>query len=164
MKAHLNVIKAKLKDKKGALLWELLIVLMILFSFLYTAMTFLAAYVQYETLSYAAKTVARQIEVTGYYDSYTISNNIESLTSNSNLRDCTYSISPGSFPAGTSQTLRNSLVSQKKLQLRQTFTITLYATYDLHIVGSKNDLLDSWVIPIRMEYTVTGMSEVFWRS
>ena len=171
MKNRLKAIGAKLKEKKGSLLWELLIVLMILFAFLYSAMTFLGAFVQYESLSYAAKSVARQIEVSGSYDPSNIMSDIEALTGNSNLRMGTdewggwYKFELGPYPAGTSASLRNSLVAQNKIQLRQTFTITLYATYDLHILGSRNNsILDSWTIPIPMKYTVTGMSEVFWRS
>lgn len=171
MTDKLKALKSIIRDKRGALLWELLIVLMILFTVLYSAMTFLGAFIQFETLSYSAKTVARNIEVTGYYKESDILNDISMLTQNSNLRMGTedhpqwYDIDIGAVPDGTDTELANSLAYQQKIQLRQTFSITLYATYDLHLLGTSEDsFLSSWTIPIPMSYTVTGMSEVYHRE
>lgn len=159
-------IALKLKEKKGSLLWELLIVLAILFAFLYSATMFIGTFVQFETLSYASKTVARQIEVTGRYDDATIATNIQALLGNSNLRDIRWDpVKVGSIPDETGGPSAESLAAQAKLQLRQTFTIKIYATYDLHLIGSADgSLLSGWSIPIEMSYTVTGMSEIFWRD
>lgn len=151
--------------KKGSLLWELLIVLAILFAFIYTAMSFLGVYVQFESLSYAAKTVARQIEVTGKYDAATVQENISILTDNTNLHDVTYDIEVGPIPADTSSTLAASLSTSQRLQLRQQFTITLSAVHTFHLIGSSDEsILSEWTIDIPMTYKVTGMSEVFWRE
>lgn len=160
-----DAFTAKVREKKGSLLWELLIVLAMLFAFLYSAMMFVGAFIQFETLSYASKTVARQIEITGRYDDYTVQSNIDALLNNGNLHDIQYEISVGTVPADTDPMLAASLATQSKLQLRQSFTIRITAIYDLHLVGSANNsLLASWVIQVPMSYEVTGMSEVFWRN
>lgn len=150
------------KDKRGALLWELLIVLAILFTFLYSTVSFFTVFFQYETMTYAAKTVARQVEVTGRY------NNIQDDFANlcPNLENKSVSISVDySTGVATDGSLATSLINQKKIQLSQKFTMTYNATYQLQLFGQRNgNVVDSWTIPVRLSYKVTGMSEVYWRE
>lgn len=156
------------------MLWELMMVLAILFAFLYCAVMFLSVFVQFESLSYAAKTVARQIEITGSCDSETVMDNITALTENTNLimgresDGLIYEITDVSDPpAGTDPALSNNLYpyGAQRLQLRQTFKITLYATYELELIGPiDGSLIGAWTVTIPLAYSVTGMSEVFWRN
>lgn len=145
-----------------------MLVLAVLFAFIYCCTSFFGMFVQFEDLSYAAKTVARQIEVTGKYDDATIQTNIATVLDNPNIvggnsqHGGWYTISVGADNETKDNALRQRLVNQHKLQLKQKFTLTLYGTYNLHLIGSRNgNLMTGWTIKVPLTYSVTGMSEVY---
>lgn len=150
-------LKEKVGNKKGSLLWELMIVLAVLFMFIYTATTFVAAFAQYENLSYVAKTVSRQMEVSGMCDqneAITMIN--ELLGDNTPLTDVAIKIN---VPESTIYSAANP-----KVQLRERFSITVTANYKWHIIAPKDgSLFGSTGITIPFSTKVTGMSEVYWK-
>lgn len=143
-----RVFRAKFKDKKGALLWELMLVLAVLFIFLYCCVTLLGVFVQFENFSLAAKRIAREVEISGEY----IDGNYDSLATmfldNEYFSDVDVSCD-----------------REGKIQLKETFTITVTATCNYTLVGFNGDLWTAMPpFQIPMKYTVNGMSEVYHKN
>ena len=153
-------LKNKLRDKKGSLLWEMMLVLFVLFAFMYTAVTFIGIYAQYESISYTTKTVARQIEVSGNGSLAQITADTQALLAGTPIEDIQVTIVP-SNPAST------FWLSSQKIQLKETFKVTVSGTYKWQIFApsesSGGDWLSTLTINVPLSKEITGMSEVYFK-
>jgi hypothetical protein len=145
--AVVNKVRGLLRQKKGDEAVSFLLttaMLVLIFVTLISAMIYI---MQYYDASYLCRRVVRSIEVTGVYDE-TETRNIINQIKSSDLEDIDVQVITAYF-------------SGKKIQLRQTFSVTLTTSYKITILElGENPLVVN--LPIRVR--VSGMSEVFWKS
>ena len=145
--AAVNKIRSLLRQKKGDEAVSFLLttaMLVLIFVTLISAMIYI---MQYYDASYLCRRVVRSIEITGVYDE-TETRDIIDRMKNSDLEDLDVQVDATYF-------------SGKKIQLRQTFSVTLTASYRITILElGENPLVMN--LPIRVK--VAGMSEVYWKS
>lgn len=145
--AVVNKIRSLLRQKKGDEAVSFLLttaMLVLIFVTLISAMIYI---MQYYDASYLCRRVVRSIEITGVYDE-TETRDIIDRMKNSDLEDLDVQVDATYF-------------SGKKIQLRQTFSVTLTASYRITILElGENPLVMN--LPIRVK--VAGMSEVYWKS
>lgn len=144
--AFMNKAKCLLRQNKGDEAVSFLFttaMLVFMFATLVSAMIYI---MQYYNASYLCRRVVRSIEVAGQYDVAGTSS-ILSSQGNSGLEDLGAKVD-AVYYSGT------------EIQLRQTFTVTLTASYKITIIeiGLKPIVLS---MPIKVK--VAGMSEVFWK-
>jgi len=142
-------LRSLLREKRGDEAVSFLLttaMLVLIFAVLVSAMIYIT---QYYDVSYLCRRVVRSIEITGQYDE-TETANMVSQIKNSDLEDISVKVDAVYYDVGS-----------KKIQLRQTFSVTLTTSYRITILtlGETPVTMD---LPIRMR--VAGMSEVFWRS
>ena len=120
--------------------------LVLIFATLVSAMIYIT---QYYNVSYMCRRVVRSIEISGQYDETETANMVNQMK-NSDLEDIHVQVDAVYYDAGS-----------KKIQLRQTFSVTLTTNYRITIMtmGETPIAVD---LPIRVK--VAGMSEVYWRS
>ena len=145
--AVVTKIRSLLRQKKGDEAVSFLLttaVLVLIFVTLISAMIYI---MQYYDASYLCRRVVRSIEITGVYDE-TETRDIISQMKNSDLEDIDVQVD-AAYSSG------------KKIQLRQTFSVTLTASYRITILelGANPIVMN---LPIRVK--VAGMSEVFWKQ
>lgn len=145
--AVVNKIRSLLRQKKGDEAVSFLLttaMLVLIFVTLISAMIYI---MQYYDASYLCRRVVRSIEITGVYDE-TETRDIIDRMKNSDLEDIDVQVDAAYF-------------SGKKIQLRQTFSVTLAASYKITILElGENPIVMN--LPIRVK--VAGMSEVYWKS
>lgn len=145
--AVVNKIRSLLRQKKGDEAVSFLLttaMLVLIFVTLISAMIYI---MQYYDTSYLCRRVVRSIEITGVYDE-TETRDIIDRMKNSDLEDIDVQVDAAYF-------------SGKKIQLRQTFSVTLTASYKITILElGENPIVMN--LPIRVK--VAGMSEVYWKS
>ena len=145
--AVVNKIRSLLRQKKGDEAVSFLLttaMFVLIFVTLISAMIYI---MQYYDASYLCRRVVRSIEITGVYDE-TETRDIIDRMKNSDLEDIDVQVDAAYF-------------SGKKIQLRQTFSVTLTASYKITILElGENPIVMN--LPIRVK--VAGMSEVYWKS
>lgn len=145
--AVVNKIRSLLRQKKGDEAVSFLLttaMLVLIFVTLISAMIYI---MQYYDASYLCRRVVRSIEITGVYDE-TETRDIIDRMKNSDQEDIDVQVDAAYF-------------SGKKIQLRQTFSVTLAASYKITILElGENPIVMN--LPIRVK--VAGMSEVYWKS
>ena len=145
--AVVNKIRSLLRQKKGDEAVSFLLttaMLVLIFATLISAMIYI---MQYYDASYLCRRVVRSIEITGVYDE-TETRDIIDRMKNSDLEDIDVQVDAAYF-------------SGRKIQLRQTFSVTLTASYKITILElGENPIVMN--LPIRVK--VAGMSEVYWKS
>ncbi len=145
--AAVKKLRSLLKGKKGDEAVSFLLttaMLIFVFATLISAMVYI---MQYYDASYLCRRVVRSIEITGVYDETETRSLIDRLAG-SGLEDIDVQVDAVYF-------------SGKKIQLRQTFSVTLSANYGVTILelGGAPVVID---LPIKVK--VSGMSEVFWKT
>ncbi|MBE6905122.1 MAG: DUF4320 family protein [Ruminococcaceae bacterium] len=145
--AVVNKIRSLLRQKKGDEAVSFLLttaMLVLIFVTLISAMIYI---MQYYDASYLCRRVVRSIEITGVYDETKTSDIINQMK-NSDMEDIDVQVDAAYF-------------SGKKIQLRQTFSVTLTASYRITILElGENPIVMN--LPIHVK--VAGMSEVFWKQ
>lgn len=145
--AVVNKIRSLLRQKKGDEAVSFLLttaMLVLIFVTLISAMIYI---MQYYDASYLCRRVVRSIEITGVYDEAKTRDIINQMK-NSDMEDIDVQVDAAYF-------------SGRKIQLRQTFSVTLTASYRITILElGKNPIVMN--LPIRVK--VAGMSEVFWKQ
>jgi hypothetical protein len=118
-------------------------VLILVFAMLVSALVYV---IQYYNASFICRKVVRSIEVSGQYNAAEVNNLVDDLGGDA-LTNLRVSVSASYF-------------SGRKIQLRNSFTVTLTATYRIAILrfGSSPLYLN---LPIKVR--LAGMSEVYWR-
>lgn len=136
-----------LQDKKGDEAVSFLMttaMLVFIFATLVSAMIYV---MQYYNASYVCRRVVRNIEITGKYDEAETQNIID-LMKSPDLKDVGVQVDAVYF-------------SGSKIQLRQSFTVTLTAKYNITILELGEDPI-AVELPIRVK--VAGLSEVYWKT
>ena len=145
--AVVNKIRSLLRQKKGDEAVSFLLttaMLVLIFVTLISAMIYI---MQYYDASYLCRRVVRSIEITGVYDEAKTRDIINQMK-NSDMEDIDVQVDATYF-------------SGRKIQLRQTFSVTLTASYKITILElGENPIVMN--LPIRVK--VAGMSEVFWKQ
>lgn len=144
--AALKRLQCLLREKKGDEAVSFLMttaMLVLIFAVLVSAMIYI---MQYYNASYMCRRVVRSIEITGVYDEAETRSLISSL-SGSDMEDIQIQVDAVYY-------------SGRKIQLRQTFSVTLTGSYRITILtlGGNPVTLD---LPITVK--VAGMSEVYWK-
>lgn len=138
------------KLKAASAYYELIIKTLVFITLIATAISFFGVFTTYLNLNYAARRVVREIEISGQvsvatYDLY------ENMKANTNIPDsATMSVSASYFNA-----------AQKKIQLRDTFSVTCSANYRINVFTPQGGTPVGFDIPLRVK--LTGMSEKFWK-
>jgi len=145
--AVVNKVRYLLRQKKGDEAVSFLMttaMLVLIFAVLVSAMIYI---MQYYNASYICRRVVRSIEITGVYDETETMNLIDNL-SGSGMEDVDVQVDAVYY-------------SGKKIQLRQTFNVTLTGSYKILILelGVNPITVD---LPIKVK--VAGMSEVYWKQ
>jgi len=145
--AIVKKLRSLLREKKGDEAVSFLLttaMLVLIFATLVSAMIYIT---QYYNASYLCRRVVRSIEISGQYDEADTKNLISSM-SNSDAEDIGVQVDAVYY-------------SGKKIQLRQTFSVTLTTSYRITILtlGESPITVD---LPIKVK--VAGLSEVFWKS
>lgn len=144
--AVVKKVRGLLRQKKGDEAVSFLLttaMLVLIFAVLVSALIYI---MQYYNASYICRRVVRSIEITGVYDETATMNIVNSIADPS-LEDIDVQVDAVYF-------------SGRKIQLRQTFNVTLTANYKITILelGENPIIID---LPIKVK--VAGMSEVFWK-
>lgn len=144
--AALKRLRCLLREKKGDEAVSFLMttaMLVLIFAVLVSAMIYI---MQYYNASYMCRRVVRSIETTGVYDEAETRNIVAQMES-ADLENVNVQVDAVYY-------------SGRKIQLRQTFTVTLTGSYRITILtlGRNPVALD---LPITVK--VAGMSEVYWR-
>ncbi|MEA4893983.1 MAG: DUF4320 family protein [Oscillospiraceae bacterium] len=144
--AVIKKLRSLLREKKGDEAVSFLMttaMLVLIFAVLVSAMIYI---MEYYNASYLCRRVVRSIEITGVYDETETMDLVSSL-SGSDMDDIDVQVDAVYF-------------SGNKIQLRQTFNVTLTSSYKITILqlGESSVTVD---LPIRVR--VSGMSEVFWK-
>ena len=144
--AVIKKLRSLLREKNGDEAVSFLMttaMLVLIFAVLVSAMIYI---MEYYNASYLCRRVVRSIEITGIYDETETMDLVSSL-SGSGMEDIDVQVDAVYF-------------SGNKIQLRQTFSVTLTSSYKITILqlGESPVTVD---LPIRVR--VSGMSEVFWK-
>lgn len=139
-----------LKKKRASAYYELILKTLVFITLIATAISFFGVFTTYLNLNYAARRVTREIEISGQVTSSTYSL-FNEMKSNTNIGDgATMSVSASYYNAGA-----------KKIQLRDTFTVTLRTNYRINIFTPNGG--DPVGINMPLVVRLTGMSEKFWK-
>lgn len=136
--------------KKGSAYYEIIIKTMVFITLIATAISFFGVFTTYLNVNYTARRVTREIEISGRVssDTYALFNEMKM---NTNIGDtATMSVSATYFDA-----------VQKKIQLRETFTVTVNSSYRINIFTPTGGTPVGFDIPLVVR--LTGMSEKFWK-
>lgn len=140
-------LKNLLQDKKGDEAVSFLLTTAMLVFIFATLVSALIYIMQYYNASYICRRVVRNIEITGQYDEAETLKILNDI-SNPGLEDIDIRVDAAYF-------------SDRKIQLRQTFSVKLSASYKIAILQLGNKPLEL-SLPIRVK--VVGMSEVYWKQ
>ena len=139
-----------MRKKRASAYYELIIKTLVFITLIATAISFFGIFTTYLNLSYAARRVTREIEISGQVTSATYSL-FNSMKTNTNIGDdATMSVSADYFNAGA-----------KKIQLRDNFTVTCRTSYRINAFTPTGGNPVGFDIPIAVR--LTGMSEKFWK-
>jgi hypothetical protein len=140
-------LRCLLREKKGDEAVSFLMttaMLVLIFAVLVSGLIYI---MQYYNASYLCRRVVRSIEISGLYDETETADMVAGM-SNSDMEDINVQVDAVYY-------------SGNKIQLRQTFNVTLTGSYRIKILtlGENPITVD---LPIRVK--IAGMSEVYWRS
>ncbi|MPM08132.1 hypothetical protein SDC9_54444 [bioreactor metagenome] len=145
--AVVQKLKSLLRQKKGDEAVSFLLttaMLVFIFATLVSAMIYI---MQYYNASYVCRRVVRSIEITGQYDEAETMSIVNNLAG-SGLEDVYVQVDAVYF-------------SGSKIQLRQTFSVTLTGSYTITILELGENPI---VMTLPIEVKVAGMSEVYWKT
>ena len=143
----LEVITLK---KKGSAYYEIIIKTLVFITLIATAISFFGVFTTYLNVNYAARRVTREIEISGRVssDTYDLFNNMKDATNIGAV--ATMNVSATYFD-----------VAEKKIQLRDTFTVTVRSSYRINVFTPTGGAPVGFDIPLVVQ--LTGMSEKFWK-
>jgi len=141
--------ESPLKNKKGEAYYGLIIKTVVVIALVVTAISVFSIFVKYQNANYICKRITREIELSGAAVPSDINSTFNALTSELGLENTSWSISNVTY-------FNNS---EKTIQLRDTFKITVNTTYYIEVLDPLFD--DAISVAIPMTATLTGMSEVF---
>ena len=140
-----------MRKKKASAYYELIIKTLVFITHIATAISFFGVFTTYLNLNYAARRVTREVEISGRVTSatYAVFNDIKA---NTNIGSgATMSVSASYFNA-----------TAKKIQLRDTFTVTCRTFYRINVFTPTGREPVGFDIPLVVR--LTGMSEKYWKN
>lgn len=149
MKELKKRFKSFWKDVSGSESLEFLSSFALLLLVVVSLISVLAYAYRVNELNYAARRVVRSIEVTGMYDEAGTESMLEGLLPNTHDLNV--------------QVTKNGATligAGNKIQLRETFSVTLQGTYPVQIFSG----FDREALEIPIAASVHGMSEVYWKE
>ena len=151
MKGQQGPNKPLLSDNSGEMYYELIIKTLIWVVFFLTVINVYQVFIQYQQTNYLCRRVVRaiEVEVAISSDVYEI---FDALKTELNLPTATMNVTRASYFDSSS----------RKIQLRGTFTISVVSTYDMTIINPL--FTPPVIIPLSLTSTLSGMSEVFWKT
>lgn len=139
-----------MRKRKASAYYEIIIKTLVFITLIATAISFFGVFTTYLNLNYATRRVTREIEISGKVSSetYAVFNDIKT---NTNIGpDAEMSVSASYFNA-----------AEKKIQLRDTFTVTCRTSYRINVFTPTGGNPVGFDIPLSVR--LTGMSEKFWK-
>jgi hypothetical protein len=136
-----------LSDKKGSSYFDLIIKTLVVLSLMVTVMSFLSVFTTYLNLNHVCRRVVRVVELEGQVSdrAYDVFYRLKQQTD----------LSP-------EMTVENvSYCEDQKIQLRDTFTVTMTYSYPFTIFTPS--FAPPVEIRIPMKVSITGMSEKYWK-
>ena len=136
--------------KRGSAYYEIIIKTLVFITLIATAISFFGVFTTYLNVNYAARRVTREIEISGRVssDTYDLFNNMKDATNIGAV--ATMNVSATYFD-----------VAEKKIQLRDTFTVTVRSSYRINVFTPTGGAPVGFDIPLVVQ--LTGMSEKFWK-
>lgn len=134
-------------DRKGSSYFDLMIKTLVVITLMVTVMSFLSIFTTYLNLNHVCRRVVRVVELEGQvsdraYDVFYQLKQQTGLSPEMIIEDVAY-------------------CEDKKIQLRDTFTVTMTYSYPFTIFTPS--FAPPVVIQIPMEVSITGMSEHYWK-
>lgn len=140
-------LKKLLSNKKGSSYFDLMIKTLVVLSLMVTVMSFLSVFTTYLNLNHVCRRVVRVVELEGQ-----VSDRAEDVFYR--LKQQT-----GLSPEMTIENVE--YCEDQKIQLRDTFTITMTYSYPFTIFTPS--FAPPVKIQIPMKVSITGMSEKYWK-
>lgn len=136
-----------LSDKKGSSYFDLIIKTLVVLSLMVTVMSFLSVFTTYLNLNHVCRRVVRVVELEGQVSdrAYDVFYRLKQQT--------------GLSPEMTVENV--SYCEDQKIQLRDTFTVTMTYSYPFTIFTPS--FAPPIEIRIPMKVSITGMSEKYWK-
>ena len=136
--------------KKGSAYYEIIIKTLVFITLIATAISFFGVFTTYINVNYVARRVTREIEIAGRVssDTYDLFNDMKASTNIGAA--ATMNVSATYFDA-----------AEKKIQLRDTFTVTVSSSYRINVFTPTGGAPVGFDIPLVVR--LTGMSEKFWK-
>lgn len=146
----LQNIRHAIQDRSGSEAIEMVYSTFALMILILATMMIIGYALQVNQVSYAAKRVARYIEVSGQANP-------------TDLRVLLYELLPNADKIGAEVSVENAdYVSGTKIQLRNGFTVKVSAKYNVTLVNPGNGNGIKYSLPITAY--VNGQSEVYWKT
>ena len=140
----------KALKKRASAIYEIILKTLVFMTLIATAISFFGVFTSYLNLNYTARRVVREIEISGKVSSDTYEL-FETMKTNTNIGDsASMSVSASYFDAAS-----------KKIQLRDTFTVTCRSNYRINVFTPIGGTPVGFDIPLRI--SLTGMSEKYWK-
>lgn len=136
--------------KRASAVYEIILKTLVFMTLIATAISFFGVFTMYLNLNYTARRVVREVEITGKVssDTYDLFNDMKASTNIGS--SATMSVSASYFDAAS-----------KKIQLRDTFTVTCRSSYRINVFTPIGGTPVGFDIPLKI--SLTGMSEKFWK-
>ena len=136
-----------LSDRKGSSYFDLIIKTLVVLSLMVTVMSFLSVFTTYLNLNHVCRRVVRVVELEGQVSdrAYDVFYRLKQQT--------------GLSPEMTVEDVK--YYGDRKIQLRDTFTITMTYSYPFTIFTPS--FAPPVEIQIPMKVSITGMSEKYWK-
>lgn len=148
--ATLAKVKALVSDKKGSEAIEMVTTSAMMIALIIVGLMILSYAIEWNNVSFAAKRVCRNIEVTGQVSD--IQSKFNTLIgSTSTVTDRSIEVNNVEYFDAAS----------KKIQLKKTFRLSATVTYNIPLINPGSFTGITVRMPIKT--SVTGMSEVYWR-
>ena len=136
--------------KKASAIYEIILKTLVFMTLIATAISFFGVFTMYLNLNYAARRVVREIEISGKVstDTYDL---FDDLKTHTNIGGATMSVTASYFD-----------VADKKIQLRDTFTVVCRSNYRINVFTPIGGTPVGFDIPLKI--SLAGMSERFWKD
>lgn len=137
-----------LRSKSGEMYYEIIIKTLIVVVFLLTVINLYNVFIRYQNINYLCKRVVRAVEIEGQ-----VNGNVDAVFNQVNSQlglNASYQVVNVSY-----------FDASRKIQLRDTFTVRVTASYNFEILNPL--FAPPVVVSIPITVDITGLSEVFWK-
>jgi len=153
---RIHTIKAKMsrfrKNQSGSEALEFVYSAALCCFLILSCLLILGYALQVSSVTYAGKRLARYVEVGGSATQQELNLVMKALLSNAEELNASVSVTPDNGWVNT---------SQKKIQLREPFTLTIKAYYTVNLIASGTKTIP---VSIPIVVNINGQSEVYWKT